>query len=365
MKKKIKVYLQYPWKFPDSPYYKYLLQESPKEIEYKNVEKQKGVITSKRFFWISNFLKKNIRRYTRIFFPSMLNAHLSPKGNYDLIHCAHCLSKNKNKPWIFDMEAFWQLWVSTKQTKKGLKKVENILKRKNCKKILPWTEKIKKELINAFPLVKDNIELVRPAVPLKKTDKKIGKEITLLFVGRYFYWKGGFHALESIDQLTKKYPNVKGIIISEIPNEIKNKYSKNKKIKFYPLMPQKKVFKIYEKSNILIYPGYTDSFGFAYLEAMAFGIPIITIDGWSRKELVSENKTGFVIERPKRFKWDKIGKTESKLIKKIIDKTSLLIEDKKRLQKMSDNCLKEIATGKFSIKERNKKLKRIYREALK
>jgi hypothetical protein len=48
--KKIKVYLQYPWKFPDSPYYKCLLQEHPKEIEYLNVEKQKGVITIKLNF---------------------------------------------------------------------------------------------------------------------------------------------------------------------------------------------------------------------------------------------------------------------------------------------------------------------------
>jgi len=147
----IKVYLQYPWKFPDSPYYKYLLQESPKGIKYMNVERQKGVITNKRFFWISNFLKKRIRVLTKIFYPTLLNSHISPNVDYDLIHCAHCLSKNKNKPWVFDMEAFWQFWVSTKKTKKGLRKVEKILKRKNCKKILPWTEKIEGEFRGFFP----------------------------------------------------------------------------------------------------------------------------------------------------------------------------------------------------------------------
>ena len=57
MDKKIKVYLQYPWKFPDSPYYKYLIQDCPKEIEYCNIEKQKGVITRKKFFLFSNFLQ--------------------------------------------------------------------------------------------------------------------------------------------------------------------------------------------------------------------------------------------------------------------------------------------------------------------
>ena len=57
-KGKIKVYLQYPWKFPDSPYYKYLLQEVPKEIEYYNVKKQKGVITNKLFLLRKNVLQR-------------------------------------------------------------------------------------------------------------------------------------------------------------------------------------------------------------------------------------------------------------------------------------------------------------------
>ena len=81
--KQIKIYLQYPWKFPDSPYYKYLLQEHPKEIKYLNAEKQKGVITNKRFFWLSNFLKRNIRRTFNLFKFSIPNAHNSPDGNYD------------------------------------------------------------------------------------------------------------------------------------------------------------------------------------------------------------------------------------------------------------------------------------------
>ncbi len=361
----MKIYLQYPWKFPDSPYYKYLLKEIPEEIKYLNVEKQKGVIVNKRFFWFSNFLKKYIRKFTKFLYPSMLNAHLSPNGNYDLIHCAHCLSKNTNKSWVFDMEAFWQFWISTKQTKLGLKKVEKILKRKNCKKILPWTEKIENEFINAFPKLKEKIERVYPAVPLMRKSKSFNKkELTLLFVGRYFYWKGGLHATKAIDKLTKKHPNIKGIVISDIPEWVKNKYSKNEKIKFYSLMSQKKVFDMYKKSDILIYPGYTDSFGFAYLEAMSFGIPIITVDGWSRKEIVSEGKTGFVIDRPKKIKWNSIGNTESKIIDDMVNKASLLIADKKILKNMSKNCIKEIESGKFSIKKRNKNLIKIYNEAI-
>ena len=46
------------------------------------------------------------------------------------------------------------------------------------------------------------------------------------------------------------------------------------------------------------------------------------------------------------------------------EKTEKLMNNKKLREKMSRNALKEIKSGRFSIKERNKKLKRIYKESL-
>ena len=174
--KKIKVYLQYPWKFPDSPYYKYLIDSPPKEIEFLNTKKQKGVITNKRFFWLSNFLKKNVMKAVNKLKLVMPNAHLSPKGNYDLIHCAHCLSKNKDKPWVADIEMLSSLTVSTWDLERPQKKVKNILLDKSCKKILPWTEDKKEEIFKIYPEIKDKLEVVYPAVPEIKNLKKNIKE---------------------------------------------------------------------------------------------------------------------------------------------------------------------------------------------
>lgn len=365
--KTIKVYLQYPWKFPDSPYYKYLINSPLKEIEYLNIQKQKGVIINKKLFWFSNFLKRNIRRWTNKLNLLIPNAHLSPKGDYDLIHCAHCLSKNKDKPWVADVEGIWSLFISGHKTKKGIKKVENYLERENCKKILPWTEYTKKELLQIFPNLEHKTEVIYPAIPERKNlPKKPKNRINIIFSGRYFYHKGGLHALEAIDRLTKKYKNVYGIFNSTIPKEVLEKYKKNRKIEFYSLIPQEKLFELYEKSHILLYPGYSDSFGFAYLEAMSFGIPIVTVDKNYRREIV-EKGTGFIIncENVYKLNRNKISEKEEQIIKKLVYETEKLIKDKKLREKMSKECIKVIKEGKFSIKERNKKLEKIYREALK
>jgi glycosyltransferase involved in cell wall biosynthesis len=366
--KSIKVYLQYPWKFPDSPYYKYLVENPPKGIKYLNAEKQRGAITSKRLFWLSNFLKRSIRKFFSLLKISIPNVHLSPKENYDLIHCAHCLSKNLDKPWVADIEGIWQFYIENK-TEKVKKKVKEILLRENCKKIMPWTQATAKEIIKEFPEIKSKIEIVYPAVPLPKYKKIKHNEINLLFVARYFYAKGGLETLEAFDYLTKKYNNVNALFVSQVPKDFLKKYENNKKIKFYNLMPQDKLVKeIYPKADIFVYPGYSDSFGFALLEAMSFGLPIVTVDAFARKEIVEDGKNGFVIDKPK-IEWDKDKpvikeKDRQRLIRNIIKKTSLLIENKKLRERIGKAGFKQVSQGKFSIKERNKKLRRIYKEAL-
>ncbi len=362
-KKEIKIYLQYPWKFPDSPYYKYLIDYPPEEIKFENISNQKGVIINKKFFWFSNFLKRNIRRGLDNFNLSLPNSHLSPEGDYDLIHCAHCMSNNKNKPWVMDIESEWQLYVG-KKNKNSKDKVKKILLSRNCKKILPWTKTTAKELIKEFPEIKNKIEVIYPAVPLKIIKKENNKKIILFFSGRYFYEKGGLYALEVIDKLTKKHLNVYGIFNSQTPEEILKRYEDNKKIKFYSLIPQKELFKLYKKADFFIYPGFSDTFGFGFLEAMSFGLPIITIEGYARKEIIKDK--GIIIKKPENFIFKRdIKELREDLVREILKKTEHLILNEKLKKKMSKNCLEEIKNGKFSIKERNKKLKKIYEEALK
>jgi len=369
--KEIKVYLQSPWKVADSPYYKYLLKDSLKNIKYLNAtEKKKGVITNKRKFLFAHELKRFVRVATTNVGLSLPNAPpLRTKEEFDLIHCAHCLSRG-NKPWVADFESAYQLWISSKITKTGIERAKKILSQKNCKKILPWSEDTKKNLEKFFPNIKNKIELVYPAVPEQKFKKKKRKKLTIIYASRYFWIKGGLVALEVLSKLKKRY-DIEIIFISDVPEKIKKRY---KNIKITSFVTQKKFFEYLNNSDIFFYPSLVDGFGFAILEAMSFGLPTIAVStdcAKACKEIVKNNKTGFVVDFFA-YKDNEIYKKcygiklpEKKLIDELVEQTSLLIENKKLREKMSKNCLNEIKNGKFSIKERNKKLKRIYAEALK
>jgi len=72
----------------------------------------------------------------------------------------------------------------------------------------------------------------------------------------------------------------------------------------------------------------------------------------SRKEIVENNINGFIFD----------VKENEAITVKLIKNTSRLIEDNDLRNDMSEECLRSIREGKFSVKERNNKLNRIYEE---
>ncbi len=365
--KKIKIYLQSPWKFTDSPYYLYLRQNPPKGIEYINAE-DFNLIQNQKKMKFMHFIKLHGKKIINLFASYLPNGHVTktPK-QYDLIHCAHCLSKNKS-PWICDTEWVGQFWIAGKFDKHPSKIfVKKYLNSKYCKKILAWTEWSKKGIVKEFPGVKNKVEVIYPGIPEQQFQKTKSSKIRLLFASRRFCFKGGLYALEVIDRLTKKYNNVEGTIISEVPKEIFNKYKSNPKIKFRGMIPQKELFeKIYPSTDILVYPSFTDTFGFQITEAMAFGIPVVAVGGHSRKELIEDGKTGFVVDNPfgDYVKNEFLENINKKVVNNLTEKTSEIIKNPKLREQMSKDCIKLFEkNGKFSIEKRNQALQKIYKKS--
>ncbi len=366
----IKVYLQKPWKSSDSPYYKFLKESPPSGVKYINLNDASNLIQKRGLMKINDILKKIIKKIIRCIYPSMPNAHYTRSvDGCDIIHCAHCLSKNKY-PWICNMEYVGQFWASGGPPRLNYRKgIYKFLRSPYCKSIVVWTEWAKRDIIEYFPGIKNKIKVVYPGVPRQNLKKVKSNKIRLLFISRKFYFKGGLYAIEAMDRLTKKYDNVEGVVISDIPEEVTKKYSRNKNLKLFGMMPQERVFReFYSTSNIFVYPSFNDTLGFPILEAMSFGLPVVGAERNSRSELIEDGKSGFLI---KTLFGDAeipyyMENLQMDLISGIVDKTELLIRESSIRKKMSKKCLKLFTPGgRFSIERRNKELKKIYGEAIK
>jgi len=363
--KKIKIYLQYPWEYSNCSYYEYLKKSPPKSVSYidKNISNVKTDKKDVRKIFSFKNKARTFLRKIKIGIPIIKNPG---NAEADLIFSAHSLIRC-NKPWVMELEYNNQfIFGPVNRVNKLIAK--KFLSSRNCKKILTWSKWAKGEFLKEYPELKNKTEVLYPAIEIPKFKKIPKKEIILLFVSRLFYFKGGLHAVEIMDRLTKKYENVKGFVVSDTPIEIMQRYSTNKNIKFLGLVNKDKLMKdIFPNADIFLYPSYTDTFGFAILEAMSFGLPVVSVEGQSREELIADGKTGFIIKEPKKWCVKNLEniKDLKDTIKEIERKTELLIKDKKLREKMGKAGRKEVAYGKFSIKNRNEKLRDVYEEALK
>ncbi|HNV01498.1 MAG TPA: glycosyltransferase family 4 protein [archaeon] len=363
--KKIRIFIQYPNFFSDSPYYNYLTKYPPKNIVYLSEEKKRNdIIVEKSKLLIVRAIKDNIRTIIRNLKLPIINAYkTTTKIKYDLIHCAHCLSLEKEKNWIIDLECAWQIGIGN-TTEETVNKALTLLEKKNCKKIICWTEKTKQDFEKLTKnKLKDKTVVIYPAVPINNKINRTSNKINLVFVARYFKWKGGEYALNVIDKLTKKYPNVFGIVVTENIKLAKSTINKNDKITYFPLMNRSELFKkVYTNTDIFIYPGLSDSFGFSFLEAMSFGLPIVTVEGHGRREIIKNKKNGFIVGKDKYYL---SLPYDQDLEKQIIKKTELLIKNKKLRKEIGKNNYFEVKQGKFSIKTRNTKLAEVYKQSIK
>jgi len=126
------------------------------------------------------------------------------------------------------------------------------------------------------------------------TDKKEQKDekVKFGFVGRLTYEKGIYDLLKTIDSITIK--NVEFLFFGKYDKKDKfiNKYRKN--VVYYGHIPKKAMLEHYNNIDYLIFPTLADGFGFAVLEAMSKGVPVICSDNTGASDIVNNGKNGYV-----------------------------------------------------------------------
>jgi len=336
----------------DSSYYKYLFLYPPNGVIYLNRRKNTLITSSKKFI---SYLRIKKIVYSSIGRFPIFKIKKVPSSDPDLYHTSH-LFLLTNKPYVTDFEHYYIFFFTYNPAYSRIGKtiIKKLFKQKNLKYLLPWTYEayntIPKE-IRKDPKIREKIKVVYPAVPAGEYVNKNFDKIRLLFVARYFYSKGGNTVLKVFENLSKKYDIDIFIVTPKkwISDKILKKYSF---IKWLESLNDEELINLYKKCHIYVYPGYSDSFGFTILEAMSYGNVVVTSEGFARKEIIENEKTGYIIKRDK----DEI--------KKYVDVISNLIENTDLLKKISLNAWKEIKYGKFSIENRNRSLREIYESSI-
>lgn len=363
--------------FGPHPYYSEIINYPPKNIVYSQKKLPEY---------------KSRRKLRRILLKKLLMTSKLPRFTYvtntkkdDLIHSSRGILVLNSKPWVIDVDntgAFVNFQYKLLERSFYRSIILRSLSSKFCKKIMPWSNAGKESILNTLNAqrISNKFHVLYPAMHIPKTKTKKRNDIlNILFIGA-FYRKGGHDLLAAFDTLSKRY-DIGLTMVSDPPEEVKSKYSPHSNVKFFQLgVPRQDILeKIFPQADIFLYPTYWDIFGLVILEAMSFSIPVISSNIYAIPEIIENGKTGYMIKAPifwhdKKYiprhdivnRFNEIIKLKHpEVVKEIVEKTSLLIEDSSLRKKMGRNGQKLIAKGKFSIKERNDKLRTFYEEAVK
>ncbi|KKN23700.1 hypothetical protein LCGC14_0902250 [marine sediment metagenome] len=303
-----------------------------------------------------------------------------PKG-IDLLYCYNHISPRKI-PYVIHIE--WANVIVGRDLKwfnLFKKKVEKELQSELCRKILVWSPEAGQSLNYHFDRLEDKIEVIPPAYPSIPPFKKDWNHTTIIilfmgttFLGRDYIEKGGDSTLQVFNQLRKKHNNIELIIRAKPPRRVERDIPG---VTFYDShIPRNLMERLYQIADILLNPTHL-MHNTVPIEAMAYGIPIV---GTSMSNYVEDGKTGLVVHNIERLPYFKNNmltsettkrswlikqtlKTDPKTIWGLVDATSSLIEDSLLRKTLGTQAKAEVDSGRFSIENRNKKLREIFDEA--
>ena len=159
-------------------------------------------------------------------------------------------------------------------------------------KLIKWgyTGQIIKETTVVDPL------LLKPNPPRKENNQRIN----FLFLSRVEKYKGVYELVDAFKLLQNRYNNVHLIIAGEgsettsIEIYIKNNKIRNINFTGYVLGAMKS--RAYTDADIFMFPSYSEGMPNAILEAMSFGLPIITSNVGGIPDIFVDKKNGYMTD---------------------------------------------------------------------
>jgi glycosyltransferase involved in cell wall biosynthesis len=230
---------------------------------------------------------------------------------------------------------------------------KNILSNANA--IICITEQMKNFIIKNFQ-IKNKIFVI-PNICENTVENFIVPNkpgsIRIIYCGTFIKSKGVFDLLDAFEKCRFDTPVVLELFgngnINQI-RQVKNIIEKSEKkeyIKFMGWVNHDEYLKLLPNYDFLVLPSKFETFGLAYVEAMALGIPVIGTFGPAIPEIVRNNKTGLLIE---------YGNVEQ--LKNALEK---LTGDKNIRLELGRNAWEDVR-GRFSPEIILQKLEEVYGE---
>jgi glycosyltransferase involved in cell wall biosynthesis len=268
-------------------------------------------------------------------------------------------------------------------------KIKQLIARENFKQLIFWSHAGHDTLgsyagIDASVLA-GKISVVYPAVR-RVADDLVGYrtgDLRLLFLGDFFR-KGGVHVVDAFERAQRRYPGISLVVCCDERTEFNtsNRSLRTEYLNKINTLPgivnkgrvarEELMTEVYPNTDIFLIPTYVETFGMAILEAMAFGIPVVSTNHFAIPEMIEDGVSGLLIDTT-RFECDQLfrgytvpdipAEFREYMTDAVFVQMCRLIESVALRRSIGGEALK-VARTKFSFERRNATIREIYRQAL-
>ena len=154
-------------------------------------------------------------------------------------------------------------------------------------------------LERGFP--QDRLVVVHPFVEVDQFPRADFSQplFRICFVGLLEPWKGFHYLIEAFDALNLQDSELVlwgGPGSRPVARYLEEKMGRNPRIQLRPVEVRKVGYaSVYASSSVFVLPSLSDGFGYAAIEAMACGLPVILTSRTGASELVVDGKNGYVV----------------------------------------------------------------------
>ncbi|MBY0496929.1 MAG: glycosyltransferase family 4 protein [Cyanobacteria bacterium] len=267
--------------------------------------------------------------------------------------------------------------------------VNRLFAKPNFKKLIFWSKAAHESLSSYGGIDPATLHgkdaVVYPAVRRIPDDlvRYGDREIRLFFSGDFFR-KGGVNAVDAFERARQRYPGISLTVCCDerIDFNTADRSMRDEYLHKLQTMPgivnkgrisrEELMTEVYPDTDIFLMPTYIETFGMALVEAMAFGIPVISTNHFAIPEIIENgisglliDTTGFDCERlfrgyvvrelPRDFR--------EYMTDAVFSHMCRLIESRELRQSIGRAGL-DVARTKFSFERRNTTMAGIYRQAI-
>jgi glycosyltransferase involved in cell wall biosynthesis len=255
--------------------------------------------------------------------PSLINRSFFRDG----LFAKQCV--RRKKPFVVFFHG-WELDFEEEVTRKYQKFFQNSFGK--SEKIFVLSEDFKKKVLNwgyqgevIVETTNVDIDLIENfSIEERRKNLENLMPIKILFLARLIKEKGIFELVEAIEKLRDKGFNLELIIAGDGADFelLKERVKSVSYIRVLGDVQGKEKIALFKESHVYVLPSYTEGLPISVLEAMLFGLPVITTDVGGLKYFIKEEKMGYLVE--------------SKNVESLVERIELLIKNKEHMLEVSE-----------------------------